>query len=111
MAKNPFGKSRPKTSPFAIYKSAQGWTWHVCKTYKSPESEAKDQYARWFVWASSPFTYGDFEGGDTYARDVLNFGRLVAADPEWLAVCGRAVPRSWPEGRIPPTPAEYLATA
>lgn len=106
MAKNPFGKSRPQTAPYAIYKSAggQGWTWHVCKTYKAPESEAKDIYARWFVWAQSPHTFGSFEGGDTYARDVRGFGTLVAADPEWLAAYG------FP-GWTLPTPAEYMAEA
>lgn len=90
MAKNPFGKSRSQLNPYAIYESAggQGWTWHVCKTYKTPENEAKDAYARWFVWAKSPHTYGEFEGGDTYRRDVVNLGRLVAAEPEWLEAQG-----------------------
>jgi hypothetical protein len=108
MAKNPFGKSRPVDAPYAIYESAggQGWTWHICKTYKLPENEAGDAYARWFVWAKSPYTYGDFEGGDTYRRDVVNLGRLVAAEPEWLAAHGKGIPI----GYIP-TPAEYLAKA
>jgi hypothetical protein len=90
MAKNPFGKSRPVTQPYAIYESAggQGWTWHICKTYKAPGSEAKDQYARWFVWAKSPHTFGSFEGGDTYRRDVVQLGRLVACTPEWLEAHG-----------------------
>ena len=100
MAKNPFGKSRPVTAPYAIY-TAGDWTWHVCKTYKSPESEAKDTYARWFVWAKSPMTYGEFEGGDTYARDVLRHASPVAADPEWLAARGIHAKM--------PTPAEYLS--
>ena len=106
MAKNPFDKSRPQATPYAIYASDRGWTWHICKTYKTPENEAKDAYARWFVWASSPYTYGDFEGGDTYRRDVVNLGRLVAAEPEWLAAHGKGIP----SGLIP-TPAEYLAKA
>ena len=103
MAKNPFGKSRPVDAPYAIYASDRGWTWHICKTYKAPENEAKDQYARWFVWAKSPHTFGSFEGGDTYRRDVVQLGRLVAADPEWLMAQGIARPM--------PTPAQYLAKA
>jgi hypothetical protein len=62
-------KSRPANNPYAIYRAGD-MTWHVCKTYKTPASEAKDQYARWFVWAKSPMTYGSFEGGDTYAAEV-----------------------------------------
>lgn len=100
MAKNPFGKSRPLSNPYAIY-AAGDWTWHVCKTYKSPESEAKDTFARWFVWAKSPMTYGEFEGGDTYARDVLRYASPVAAEPEWLEARGIHAKM--------PTPAEYLA--
>jgi hypothetical protein len=80
MAKNPFGKSRPATQPYAIYRAGD-LVWHVCKTYKQPKSETGDLYARWFVWAKSPMTYGEFEGGDTYASEVRNYGRLVAAEP------------------------------
>ncbi len=92
--KNPFSKARPVDAPYAIYKAGQ-WTWHVCKTYKTPENEAKDQYARWFVWAKSPMTYGDFEGGDTYAKEILAQATLVACTPDWLVTQG---PRStWRE--------------
>jgi hypothetical protein len=45
-------------------------------------------------------TYGDFEGGDTYASEIRNYGRLVAADPEWLD--------QYASGVSLPTPAEYL---
>jgi len=94
MAKNLFGKSRPVSAPYAIYK-AGGWTWHICKTYKAAENEASDVYARWFVWAKSPHTYGSFEGGDTYAKDIIKNATLVACTPEWLAAQG---PRSkWNE--------------
>jgi hypothetical protein len=99
---NPFGKTRPAERPYAIYR-AGGMTWHVCKTYKMPANEAKDQFARWFVWASSPWTHGRFEGGDTYRVEVTRYGRLVAAEPEWL--------EAYAPGRTLPTPAEHLATA
>jgi hypothetical protein len=82
---NPFAKSRPVGQPYAIYRAGD-MTWHVCKTYKAPANEAKDQYARWFVWAKSPMTYGDFEGGDTYAAEVKRYGTLVAATPLWQEV-------------------------
>lgn len=101
MAKNPFGKSRPQTAPYAIYRAGNMF-WHVCKTYKAPENEAKDTYARWFVWAKSPMTYGNFEGGDTYAREVVFNGTLVAAEPEWIAAYGIRKDHV-------PMPSEYLA--
>jgi hypothetical protein len=99
---NLFAKTRPVTQPYAIYESSGGMTWHVCKTYKMPANEAKDQFARWFVWASSPWTHGRFEGGDTYASEVKLYGRLVAAEPAWI--------EAYAPGRTLPTPAERLAT-
>ena len=98
---NPFGKSRPANNPYAIYRAGD-MTWHVCKTYKAPANEAKDQYARWFVWAKSDATFGSFEGGDTYAQDVKRYGTLVAATPLWQEAYGT---------RLVPTPEEYLAQA
>ena len=99
MAKNPFGKSRPADKPYAIYRAGD-MTWHVCKTYKTPANERGDMYARWFVWAKSPMTYGSFEGCDTYASEVRNYGLLVAAEPEWR--------EQYAAGVALPTPAEYL---
>jgi hypothetical protein len=99
---NPFAKSRPVGQPYAIYRAGV-ITMHVCKTYKTPRNEDASPFARWFVWAKSPMTYGDFEGGDTYARDVRGEATLVAAEPAWL--------EAYAPGRNVPTPAEYLASA
>jgi len=95
---NPFAKSRPVGQPYAIYRDHH-FTWHVCKTYQTPANEAKATYARWFVWAKSPLSGGAFEGGDTYAADVMRYGTLVAADPLWQEAYGT---------RLVPTPEEYL---
>ena len=105
---NPFAKSRPTMKPYAIYQGP-GITWHVVKTYKMPKSEAKDPYARWLVAAKSDATFGSFEGGDTYAREVIRYGRLVAADPAWLESMQERGFISW--GHKVPTPEEYLADA
>lgn len=86
---NPFAKSRKTDEPYAIYQGPGGWEWRVLKTYKQPANEAKDVYGRWFVAAKSPHTYGDFELGDTYATEVLRYGRLTAATPEWLVEQGK----------------------
>jgi hypothetical protein len=90
--------------PYAIYQGA-GITWHVVKTYKQPSSELKDPYARWLVAAKSDATFGSFEGGDTYASEVKRYGRLVAADPEWIQAY-----RPGFDAHLP-TPEEYLADA
>ncbi|KKK90331.1 hypothetical protein LCGC14_2724080 [marine sediment metagenome] len=71
--KNPAGKTRKLDNPYEVYKSVGpdgSWEYRVLKKYLSPESEAKDPYARWFVAVKSPFTFGSFEYGDSYARDV-----------------------------------------
>lgn len=86
---NPFAKSRKTDMPYAIYQNSGGWEWRVLKTYKQPANEEKDPYARWMVAAKSPHTYGDFEMGDTYAKEVLTYGRLVACTQEWLDTQGK----------------------
>jgi hypothetical protein len=107
MAKNPFGKGRKQDAPYAIYANPMGWEWRVLKTYKQPANEAADRYARWFVAAKSDHTWGDFELGDTYRQDVVSFGRLVAAEPEWLeAMQGNGFIA---HGHKVPTPAEWIA--
>jgi hypothetical protein len=98
--KNPFAKTRPQHQPYAIFRSGP-FIFHVCKTYKKPANEVGDIYARWFVWASSPYTFGSMEAGDTYRSEIVNSARLVAAEPEWLE--HHAV------GVNLPTPEEYIA--
>jgi len=81
---NPFGKTRKESEPYAIYGNSQGWVWKVLKTYKKPENEKKDQYARWFVSATSPLMQGDtYEMGDTYVKDILTYGSLIDATEDW----------------------------
>jgi hypothetical protein len=107
MMPNPFAKSRPQHQPYAIYRAGD-FIFHVCKTYSK---DPMKPYARFFVWASSPFTHGSMEGGDTYADEVLSNARLVAAEPEWLEVYG---PHSIVAASVPiteklMTPEEYIA--
>lgn len=81
---NPFGKTKKINEPYAIYSNSQGWVWKVLKTYKKPENEKKDSYARWFVAATSPLMQdGSYEYGDTYAKDILSNGVLRQATDEW----------------------------
>tara|TARA_R110001599_G_scaffold87321_1_gene233154 strand:+ start:1433 stop:1696 length:264 start_codon:yes stop_codon:yes gene_type:complete len=80
---NPFRKGTDIDTPYATYVNPQGWEWRILKTYKQPSSEAKDPYARWFVAARSPLTDGRWEMGDTYKQEVIRYGRLTSATPEW----------------------------
>jgi len=99
--RNPFAKSRPLASPHAIYRAGPDFFWHVLKTYKRPDRERVDPFARWMVAAKSDATFGSFDMGDTYVRDVTGYGRLVACTPEWAEAYGQS--------RDLPTPEAYLA--
>lgn len=84
---NPLGKSRSKDAPYAIWEG-NGFRWLILKTYQTPQNEAKNMYCRWFVAASSPFTFGGYDMGDTYVAEVVKYGRLVAASPEFKQAYG-----------------------
>lgn len=85
-SKNPCAKRRKPGNPHEVWISADGWTYQVLKKYKGPESEAKDPYARWHCATQSPFTYGSWEIGDAYAKDIKAHARKAPLDM-WLA-CG-----------------------
>jgi hypothetical protein len=70
MAKNKFGKTVKVDSPYAIYKNAK-------------EKESKNPYARWYVASRSPYTYGSWEYGDIYIKDVISYHELIASTDEW----------------------------
>jgi hypothetical protein len=107
---NPFAKSRPQHQPYAIYVMGD-FIFHVCKTYKHPRNEASTPYSRWFVWASSPYTFGGMEAGDTYCADIKRDAKLVAAEPAWLEHYGytKTVTAHMTFGNGIPTPEEYIA--
>ena len=69
MSKNLHGKSRTVENPYHII-VADGWEWRVLKRYQSPDAERANPYARWFVAVKSPLTYGSWEMGDTYIREI-----------------------------------------
>lgn len=73
MAKVEKAKTRPIDNPYETYHSLDGtWEWRVLKHYASSEREARDPYARVFTAVKSPFTYGKWELGDSYLRDIQN---------------------------------------
>ncbi len=77
-------------APHATFK---GWgafgesEYRILKTYKKPESEAKDPYARWMVAVKTEATFGSFDIGDTYISDVIRDTRrmeMTQATDEWV---------------------------
>tara|TARA_R100000687_G_C6419817_1_gene150445 strand:+ start:133 stop:369 length:237 start_codon:yes stop_codon:yes gene_type:complete len=76
--KNECAKSRDVNDPYEIWLNPQaGWEWRVLKKYQRPDKEAENPNARWFVAAKSPYTYGSFEYGDTYVKDIMDYGVRV----------------------------------
>ena len=77
MAKNECGKTRPKENPYEIWSNGV-WEWRVLKKYQSEEKEKANPYARWFCAVKSPMTYGDYELGDVYVREIKEYASRVA---------------------------------
>lgn len=76
MNKNTCGKIRKTEKPYEIW-FGRGFQWRVLKKYQAPEAEKSNPYARWFLATRSPFTFGSFELGDGYVRDVVNYGSKI----------------------------------
>ena len=83
-----FGKTVNVYQPYATFTNEQGWEWRVLKTYQAAKKEKDNPYARWFVAAKSPLTYGSWEYGDTYSREIKEYGTLESATQEWLMEYG-----------------------
>jgi len=76
-------KTAELESPHATYVSGD-WEWRVLKV--NAPKQRPEWYATWLVAAKSPNTFGSWEYGDTYAKDILNYAttRTQATD-EFLA--------------------------
>jgi hypothetical protein len=77
--KNLCGKTRPVEKPYEIWSNGS-WEWRVLKKYQAPDKEAANPYARWFCAVKSPYTFGSFDLGDTYALDVKKNATKIAED-------------------------------
>lgn len=76
---NQCSKTRKVDNPYEIWRGG-GFEWRVLKKYQSPENKVKNPYARWFCAVKSPMTYGSWEYGDTYVKDVKDYGLLVSTN-------------------------------
>tara|TARA_R100000742_G_C4276716_1_gene97990 strand:+ start:1178 stop:1477 length:300 start_codon:yes stop_codon:yes gene_type:complete len=82
MGANQFGKCRDVEEPYAVYIDVhKQFETRVLKTYQTREKEQDNSSARWFVAVKSPYTFGSWEYGDSYVRNVL--GDVVQSDPLW----------------------------
>ena len=54
------------------------WEWRVLKHYQSTEKEMENPYARLFCAVKSPMTYGSYEYGDVYWKDIPEDAALVS---------------------------------
>ena len=83
MTKNLFGKSKEVESPYATYKLGD-FEWRILKTYQRKDKEDTNEYARWFTVARSPHTYGSWEYGDMYIKELMSIEpELTQATPKW----------------------------
>lgn len=69
MAKNTMLKTRTLDNPYEVYVNQLGWEWRVLKKYQADD---RKPYARWFCAVRSPYTFGSWDYGDTYAQEVLD---------------------------------------
>ena len=76
MSKNECAKTRKVEEPYEIWThEMSGFEWRVLKKYQNAENEAKNEYARWFCAVKSPMTWGSWEYGDVYVKEIKEMGR------------------------------------
>lgn len=89
--KNPFGKKREVSNPYAIYRDdKRDFEYRVLKSYQSRASEIKKpQRARWHLATLSPYTFGSWEYGDCYVNQLLGSAAvLVDGSDMWKKIYG-----------------------
>lgn len=96
--KNLCRKERKVDNPYEVYRShlLPGWEWRVLKKYQNPENEAKNEYARWFCAVRSPMTYGSWEYGDTYVKDILVTAKAYKIKKK-IEIVDKEFRSRWPE--------------
>ena len=71
--KNLMLKERKVDNPYEIWRSADGtWEWRILKKWQEDDDKP---YARWFCAVKSPMTFGSYDYGDVYVKDIKEFAR------------------------------------
>ena len=69
--KNECLKERKVDNPYEIWQTSDGtWEWRVLKKWQLDDNKPQ---ARWFCAVKSPMTYGQFEFGDVWVKDIKEF--------------------------------------
>lgn len=69
-------KTRDVNDPYAVY-IAGDWEFRVLKHYQNEENETNNPYARVFTAVKSPMTWGGYDLGDSYLKDITQTALLV----------------------------------
>ena len=81
---NPCGKTRPVESPYEIWTSPDGsWEHRVLKKWQTDDNQPA---ARWFVAVKSPLTFGSWEYGSFYVKDVKSSNVRTYVDRRRYAI-------------------------
>jgi len=84
--RNKCGKLRKVGDPYAVFRSEDGWEWRVLKKNQAPDVERGNLcYASWLCAVKSPYTFGLYETGDVYVRDIINGGGVDVTVEERVA--------------------------
>lgn len=76
--KNECNKERDLKNPYEIWVSFDGtWTWRVLKKWQIDDDKL---FGRWFCAVKSPFTFGSFDIGDVYVKEIKENSRKMTEE-------------------------------
>lgn len=76
--KNECAKMRKVDDPYEIWRTPdESWEWRVLKKWQADDNKPM---ARWFCAVKSPFTFGSFEMGDVYVKEIKERAQKVISD-------------------------------
>jgi hypothetical protein len=80
--KNLMNKTRKIENPYATFHGNNNFVRQILRAYttKTPEENPN---ASWYTCTKSDFTYGAYEGGDSYISESVNYLELVYASEEF----------------------------
>ena len=81
--KNLMNKTRTAENPYATFHGNNNFVSHVIRAYsiKTPE---ENPHVAWFTIAKSDDSFGSYEYGDVYIKELTDNSELVYASPEFI---------------------------
>tara|TARA_R110002124_G_scaffold228922_1_gene394228 strand:+ start:88 stop:438 length:351 start_codon:yes stop_codon:yes gene_type:complete len=77
--KNLMNKTRTAENPYATFEKGS-FVSHVIRAYTTKQEE----FSRWYTVAKSDMSFGQYEIGDTYIKEITDNLELVYASPEFI---------------------------